>query len=370
MGEVAGDADAQAPRGRAREGSSTPPSIPTQVESQRVAALQAPQQQRGVGDVAGQRPALVERGGEGDHPVAGDRPVGRLQARRSRTATRAGGSSRRCRSRSPTARGARRRRPPSRPRSRPGPARGPRGCAPARRRSSRSRSPSRTRPCSSCRARARRRRRGARPRSPCRAGGSPRGCASPRWSSMPSVQKMSLTATGMPAQRLAARCRRRPASAPPQVGAELVAGGGLGVGVEVLVGVQLAGLDPPERLGRGELEQLAHSTRPAGEGTRKAPSAGSGAGSSARSRGRLGRGSSAAGRSRARPRAWSARRSSRSSARDPLDVLEDRRELARHALDLRRRRARAAPAARRGGPARDRSRRCESSACSDRIAAP
>ena len=56
-----------------RRGSSTPPSIPTEVES-RIAALEQRQQQRGVGDVARQRPALVERGGERDHPVAGHAP--------------------------------------------------------------------------------------------------------------------------------------------------------------------------------------------------------------------------------------------------------------------------------------------------------
>ena len=46
----------------------------------RVAALDHPQQKRRVADVAGQRPALVERGREGDHPVAGDGSVGGLQA--------------------------------------------------------------------------------------------------------------------------------------------------------------------------------------------------------------------------------------------------------------------------------------------------
>ena len=60
-----------------------------------VAPLQRRQQQRRVGDVAGQRPALVERGGEGDHPVARDRAVGRLQAddpaERGRLADRAAG---------------------------------------------------------------------------------------------------------------------------------------------------------------------------------------------------------------------------------------------------------------------------------------
>ena len=60
-----------------------------------VAPLHRREQQRRVGDVAGQRPALVERGGEGDHPVARDRPVGRLQAddpaERRRLADRAAG---------------------------------------------------------------------------------------------------------------------------------------------------------------------------------------------------------------------------------------------------------------------------------------
>ena len=46
----------------------------------RVAARERAQHQRGVGHVAGQRPALVERRGEGDHPVAADRAVGGLQA--------------------------------------------------------------------------------------------------------------------------------------------------------------------------------------------------------------------------------------------------------------------------------------------------
>ncbi len=73
-------AEAKALRGRRAMGSSTPPSIPTEVESQGSRPSMAPQQERRVGDVAGQRPALVERGGEGDHPVAGDRPVGGLQA--------------------------------------------------------------------------------------------------------------------------------------------------------------------------------------------------------------------------------------------------------------------------------------------------
>ena len=78
-----------------RPGASTPPSIPTEVESQGSRPCMRAEQQRRVGDVAGQRPALVERGGEGDHPVARDRAVGRLQAddpaERRRLADRAAG---------------------------------------------------------------------------------------------------------------------------------------------------------------------------------------------------------------------------------------------------------------------------------------
>ena len=78
-------------------------------------------------DVAGERPALVERRGEGDHPRARDRARRSASCRRRRRARRAGGSSRRCRCRSSTARGRRRRRPPSRPTNRPGPALGSHG---------------------------------------------------------------------------------------------------------------------------------------------------------------------------------------------------------------------------------------------------
>ena len=45
-----------------------------------VAADEVAQHQGRVGDVARQRPRLVERGGERDHPVARDRAVGRFQA--------------------------------------------------------------------------------------------------------------------------------------------------------------------------------------------------------------------------------------------------------------------------------------------------
>ena len=66
------------------------------------------EQQRGVGDVAGERAGLVERRGEGDHPVAADRAVGRLEAddpaQRGGLADRAAGVG----ARAPTARGRRR----------------------------------------------------------------------------------------------------------------------------------------------------------------------------------------------------------------------------------------------------------------------
>ena len=51
----------------------------SEVESHGSCPTMCAQQQRGVGDVAGQRAGLVERGGEGDHPVARDRAVGRLE---------------------------------------------------------------------------------------------------------------------------------------------------------------------------------------------------------------------------------------------------------------------------------------------------
>ena len=86
-------------------------------------ALVAPdhvaQQQRGVGHVAGQRAGLVERRGEGDHPVARDRAVGGLEpddpAQRGGLADRAAGVGAdrpRRRARPPPRR-------PSRPTSRP-----------------------------------------------------------------------------------------------------------------------------------------------------------------------------------------------------------------------------------------------------------
>ena len=81
----------------ARPWAARPPrACPMRRRVARVAAGHVAQQQRGVGHVARQRAGLVQRGGEGDHPVAAARAVGRLEADDARTARRAGGSSRRC----------------------------------------------------------------------------------------------------------------------------------------------------------------------------------------------------------------------------------------------------------------------------------
>ena len=131
---------------------------PSEVESHGSSPDHVREQQRGVGDVAGERARLVERRREGDHAVARHRAVRRLEADDRRTARRAGGSSRRCRCRAPTGRGRRRPRRRCRPRSRPGTRVAvPRVAHRRRSRSSRSTSPSRTRPGSSCRAAPRRR---------------------------------------------------------------------------------------------------------------------------------------------------------------------------------------------------------------------
>ena len=64
-----------------------------------VAAGDRVQQRRGVASVARERPDLVEAARERHDPVPADPAVGRLEARRRRTAPPAGGSSRRCRCR-------------------------------------------------------------------------------------------------------------------------------------------------------------------------------------------------------------------------------------------------------------------------------
>ncbi len=172
-----------------RLGMRTSSGSPSEVESQGSWPTRWREQQRRVGDGARQRPALVERRRERDHAVARDRSVGRLQARRSRTARRAGGSIPRCRSRSPTARGLRPPRPRTRRSIRPAHARGPTGCARCRSPSSRSRSPSRTRPCWSCRSSARLRRRAGARRSRCTAACVPRGSATRRSSARPPCRR-------------------------------------------------------------------------------------------------------------------------------------------------------------------------------------
>jgi hypothetical protein len=152
-----------------------------------------------VGHVARQRPGLVERGGERDHPVARARRRRWASARRSRTAPRAGGSSRRCRCRAPTARAGGDRGGAAAGGAAGDARRGPTGCAPGR-----------TRVLVRGAHRelvlvglAEQRRAGApqtasRRRSRCTAGGSPRGSASPTGSGTPSVQNRSLTASGTP----------------------------------------------------------------------------------------------------------------------------------------------------------------------------
>ena len=188
-GELGRDREAQPLEVLPARQAVTPPSIPTEVESQGSRALQDGQQQGGVGDVAGQRPALVERGGEGDHPVARDRAVGRLQAddpaERGGLADRAAGvgADRPGRQAAGHRRGRATRGAARHPLPVPGVEHRP------DRPSSRSRTPSRTRPCWSCRAPARRPRSAAARRSPCRAAGSPRGSASRPWSAPPRCRR-------------------------------------------------------------------------------------------------------------------------------------------------------------------------------------
>ena len=146
---------------------------------------------------------------------------------------------------------------------------------------------------------------------------------------MPSVQNRSLTATGSPRSG-SPPLPLAPGVGAPQVRVQLVAGRGRRVGVEVLGRGELARLDPADRLRRGQLEDLAHAC---GDGTRKAPSAGS-------------------GRGLERPLARQARVGlvgpqdvlERDDVRgrldalevergDPVDVLEDPRQRAAHRLD-------------------------------------
>ena len=257
----------------------------------RVAAGRAPRARAGSraasATVRVSGPALVERRGEGDHPVAGDPPVGRLQpddaAERRRLADRP--ARYRCRARPAPARPRRRR--PSRRRSRRGPATWSQGLRSRRRRSSRSTSPWRTRPCSSCRGRGARRLEARDHSRRCTGARSPRGSSSRGRAARPWCRRVLdrdrdagertlagrgglLETTGRRSVRRAGR--RRPTRTP---------------------GCQLAGIDARERLGRRQLANgfLAHEGP--GDGTLNAPSEGSGAFASAASRSRLGSGTSA-----------------------------------------------------------------------------
>ena len=176
-------------RAARRVGSCTPPSMPSEVESHGSRPCRWLQQDRGVGHVARERAALVERGGEGDHPVAADGAVGGLQPDDPAQRSPAGGSSRRCRCRSPRARC---RRPPlrrCRPTSRPARGCGPTGSGPGPKpefsfdepiaNSSWFVLPSTWMPASA----------GSRRSWPCTAGGSPRGCASRPCSARPSRRR-------------------------------------------------------------------------------------------------------------------------------------------------------------------------------------
>ena len=219
-----------------------------------VASLQRPQQQRGVGDVARQRAALVERGGEGDLAVARDRAVGGLHAddpaQGRGLADRAAGVGPDRAGRQAAGDGRRR---PARGAARDA-RRCPTGSSRRRRPSSRSTSPSRTRPCSSCRARSRRPRPACGRRSRCRAARSPRGSSSPRWWRALRAEDV-LDRHGDPGELPVAP--GRPVLGRPQVRVQLVAGRGVAVGAEVLVGGELAGADLLGRLGDGEFQELS-----------------------------------------------------------------------------------------------------------------
>ena len=173
----------------------------------------------------------------------------------------------------------------------------------------------------------------------------------------PSVQKMSLTATGIAAQRPVRDLVAVAVLAAPEVGVELVARRGLPPGLEVLLARELARGDLRRRLGDGQLEQLAIISA-CGEGTRKAPSSGSGACASATSRGQLGRGSSGAQHVLELDHVRGRLDAVEVELGDPVDVLEDPRELAGHPSRPRPRRGRRrASFARRAEPAPARSRR-------------
>ena len=133
--------------------------------------------ERGVGHGRGERPDLVEARREGDEPVAGHAPVGRLHADH---AAQGGGLADRAAGVGAESRARRSRRRPRRrcrPTTRPALGWGRAGCGWARTPSSRSTSPWRTRRGWSCRPGWRRPRRAARRPWRCTAGASPRGSA-------------------------------------------------------------------------------------------------------------------------------------------------------------------------------------------------
>ena len=150
--QLGDDADAQAgdALGRARP-RTTAAGSGIEVESSGSWPAMTSSSSGGVGHRGGERADLVERRGEGDQAVARHQAVGGLHARPRRTARRAGGSSRRCRSRAPAGRSRRPPPPRCRPTSRPARGRGRGGCGWGRRPSSRSSCPWRTRRGWSCR---------------------------------------------------------------------------------------------------------------------------------------------------------------------------------------------------------------------------
>ena len=164
----------------------------------RVAAGDDLVEARAVADGLRDRADLVEARGEGDDPGAADRAVGGPQADEAAERRRLLDRAARVGAERPRAPARRRPRPPSRPTSRRGRARGPTGCGSGRRPSSRWTSPSRTRPCSSCRA-AGDPPRGSGPRPWSRRPGcSPARIFEPAVVSTPLVEITSLSAIGTP----------------------------------------------------------------------------------------------------------------------------------------------------------------------------
>ncbi len=309
-----------------------------EVQRGRVAGVLADhraEQQRAVGDVARERAGLVERGGEGDHPVAADRAVGGLEAddpaQRGGLADRAAGV------------GA------DRPRRRAGGDGGGRAAA-------RPAGHARAVPGVEDRAEGAVLGRGAHRElvlmglgQQRRAGGGEaldggRGVGRPV--ALEDLRaglardalgaEEVLDGDGDAAQRgVAIDLRRGDLAGDPGERVELVGERALAVGRPQLAVVDRAGAHALGGLGRGQIEQVAHAGDAPGLGTRKPPCAGSGALASATSRGSDG------------PRLVGAQRVlDRDDVRggrdvleiaqlgDLLDVAEHARELAGHHLEL------------------------------------